>query len=64
MFLSFSLHFSCVEREPRALSLRRRLNVFSQVCVPTSLYFRRYYLQEMKKDVKLGGYVLLEKLQT
>lgn len=35
-----------------------------QVCVPTSLYFRRYYWQEMKKDVKLGGYVLLEKLQT
>lgn len=36
-----------------------------QACVPTSLYFRRYYWQEIKKkDVKLGGYVLLEKLQT
>lgn len=35
-----------------------------QAHVPTSLYFRRYYWQEMKKDVKLGGYVLLEKLQT
>lgn len=27
-------------------------------------YISRYYWQEMKKDVKLGGYVLLEKLQT